>query len=531
MTMQRLVSLITGVLIIAIFLPIALSLWLANRQANDLFEKEMSSYAERVLARTQRVKQQTKTALMEVNRFQGTPCTLAHLREIQKISYIHQYIQNVFYLDKHNSACDLLSNTLSEKVPGTEFTTPAGYTVFLTLRHDLQTDAPMLAVSHGKYMVMIDPDSLIDVLPDPTYPIYAALINTQNHHIIASNHPLDPDIWEHHLQAYQPVMEYDQTVYRQRVLPDVGAILLTWSSVKPLSTSWHRQLMLWLPLGLLISGLASFLILRILRRLQSSHYRVLEAIKAKEITVHYQPVVSLEDGRLVGAEALARWQQADGRWLPPDLFIAVAEQTGVICQLTEHIVRCVFNDLGHWLSQHPEVTISINITAADLSSPTLPDLLRQQIQQWNVAPTQIALELTERDLIAPQTARPVLQAYREMGHKVYIDDFGVGYSSLSYLQELEVDTLKIDKAFVDALEHKVVTGHIIEIAKSLNLSMIAEGIETTHQRDWLRAHGVPAGQGWLYSKALPKKAFIQWALEKGPLESAEVSLTPLHPHS
>ena len=531
MTTQRLVSLITGVLIIAIFLPIALSLWLAHRQANDLFEKEMSSYADRVLARTQRVKQQTRTALEEVNRFQGKPCTLAHLREIQKISYIHQYIQSVFYLEKHNGGCDLLNNTLSEKIPGTEFTTPGGYTVFLTSRHDLQTNAPMLAVSHGKYMALVDPDSMIDVLPDPTYPIYAALINTQSYQIIASNHPLDPDIWEHHLQAYQPVMEYDQTIYRQRMLPDVGAILLTWSSVKPLSTNLHRQLMIWLPLGLLISGLASFLILRILRRLQSSHYRVLAAIKAKEITVHYQPVVSLKDGRLVGAEALARWQQADGRWLPPDLFIAVAEQTGVICQLTEHIVRCVFDDLGHWLSQHPEATLSINITAADLSSLALPTLLRQQIEQWNVVPSQIALELTERDLIAPQTARPVLQAYREMGLKIYIDDFGVGYSSLSYLQELEVDTLKIDKAFVDALEHKVVTGHIIEIAKSLNLSMVAEGIETTRQRDWLYTHGVPVGQGWLYSKALPKKAFIQWALEKDTQENAEVNLPPLRSHS
>ncbi|MFH7826660.1 EAL domain-containing protein [Kluyvera chengduensis] len=531
MTMRRLVSLITGVLIIAIFLPIALSLWLANRQANELFNQEMNSYAERVLARTQRVKVQAKTALEEINRYQGAPCTLGHLRQIQKISYIHQYIQSVFYLENHDAPCELLSNTLSEKIPGTEFTTPAGYTVWLTSRHDLQTDAPMMAVSHGKYMVMVDPDSLIDVLPDPTYPIYAALINAQSHRVIASNHPLDPEIWEHHLQTDQPVIQFNDTLYHQRVLPDVGAILLTWSSMKPLSINWHRQLMLWLPLGLLISGLASYFMVRLLRRLQSSHYRVLAAIKAKEITVHYQPVVSLEDGRLLGAEALARWQQADGRWLPPDLFIAIAEQTGVICQLTEHIVRGVFADLGGWLSQHPEMTVSINITAADLSSPTLPALLRQQIQQWNVAPHQIALELTERDLIAPQTARPVLQAYREMGHKVYIDDFGVGYSSLSYLQELEVDTLKIDKSFVDALEHKVVTGHIIEIAKSLNLSMIAEGIETAHQRDWLYTHGVPAGQGWFYSKALPKKAFIQWAQEKGPLESGDASLTPRRPHS
>ncbi|VDZ83841.1 Uncharacterized membrane protein YjcC [Kluyvera intermedia] len=106
---------------------------------------------------------------------------------------------------------------------------------------------------------------------------------------------------------------------------------------------------------------------------------------------------------------------------------------------------------------------------------------------------------------------PVLQAYRQLGHSIYIDDFGVGYSSLSYLQELEVDTLKIDKSFVDSLACNPVTAHIIEIAKSLNLSMVAEGIETECQRDWLLAHGVQSGQGWLFSQSLPKKAFIAWA--------------------
>ena len=166
--------------------------------------------------------------------------------------------------------------------------------------------------------------------------------------------------------------------------------------------------------------------------------------------------------------------------------------------------------MGRWLAQNPEMYISINIAAADLLSPTLPALINQQVRQWQVATKQIAIELTERNLADPETAVPVLQAYRELGHTVYIDDFGVGYSSLSYLQDLEVDTLKIDKSFVDTLECNHVIGHIIEIAKSLNLSTVAEGVECPHQRDWLVAHGVRSGQGWLFSKPLPKKVFIDW---------------------
>lgn len=511
MTTQRLMSLITGVLIISIFLPIALSLWLADRQANEFFNKEMDSYVERVLARSMRVKQQVRVTLEQVNNFQGAPCSEEHLRLIQKMSYTYQYIKRVFYLEKPGSSCQLLSDSLSTMIPGSAFTTPEGYRVWLTLRQDLQTDDIMLAVSKGKYMTIIDPDSMLDVLPDSAYPIHAALISNYNHRVLTSNHPVDRDIWQKHLHKFQPILKDGDTVYKQRQLPEMGAILLTWSSSRPLTENRYHQLFIWLPVGVLLSLLASYLMLRILRRQQSSHHRLLDAIKAKEICVHYQPVVSLKTGRIVGAEALARWQQPDGRWLRPDLFIAIAEQTGVMNQLTEHIVRCVFDDMGKWLAQHPQKSISINITASDLSSPTLPTLISQRIQHWKLQPKQISLELTERDLIAPQTARPVLQAYREQGHAIYIDDFGVGYSSLSYLQDLDVDTLKIDKAFVDTLGENPVTNHIIEIAKSLDLTMVAEGIETSAQRDWLYEHGVQSGQGWLYSKALPKKEFIRWA--------------------
>ncbi|WP_432700848.1 EAL domain-containing protein [Kluyvera cryocrescens] len=510
MPTQRPVRHITSVLIVSIFLPIAMSLWLAHRQAHELFKQEMDSYTESVLERTRLVKQQARTALAEANGFHGVPCSPEHLQQIQKVSYIHQYIQSIFYLENTDRDCTMLRNSLSEKVPGSEYVTPAGYHVWLTSRHDLNTDDNMVAISRGKYMAMIDPDSLIDVLPHPRYPIYAAIISTRGQRVIASNHPLDPHIWQNTLHTFQPTLEVNGMVYRQQVLPPVGAILLTWAPTAPIDANLIHQLLFWLPVGLVLSGLATFIVLRIVRRLQSSHYRILDAIKEGEFTVHYQPIVELKSGRVIGAEALARWQQPEGRWLPPDIFIDLAEQAGVIRPLTEYIVRSVFNDMGRWLAQHPDLYISINIAAADLHSPTLPVLINQQVKQWQVSTKQIAIELTERNLADPETAIPVLQAYRELGHTVYIDDFGVGYSSLSYLQDLEVDTLKIDKSFIDTLESNQVIGHIIEMAKSLNLSMVAEGIECAHQRDWLVAHGVRSGQGWLFSKPLPKDAFIDW---------------------
>lgn len=170
--------------------------------------------------------------------------------------------------------------------------------------------------------------------------------------------------------------------------------------------------------------------------------------------------------------------------------------------------------MGSWLKSHPEQHISINLEASDLASKTLPTLLSTLLNRSQISPSQIALELTEREFADPKTSAPIVARYRNAGHSIYIDDFGTGYSSLSYLQNLDVDVLKIDKSFVDALEYKNVTPHIIEMAKTLKLKMVAEGIETTRQEQWLRQHGVHYGQGWLYSKPLPATAFILWAEQR-----------------
>lgn len=291
----------------------------------------------------------------------------------------------------------------------------------------------------------------------------------------------------------------------------MGITIVTWASTLPLQKTWHRQALIWLPAGILIGLLTAAFVLRILRRLQSPHHQLQDAIQHRDIKVHYQPIISLKTGKVVGAEALARWQQADGSYLSPEIFVALAHETGLTESLTRLIIESVFEDLGKWLRQHPEQHISINLESADLSSETLPALLSQKVNHWQLKPAQIALELTEREFADPKNSAPFIAKYRQAGHSIYIDDFGTGYSSLSYLQDLDVDILKIDKSFVDALEYNNVTPHIIEIAKALKLEMVAEGIETENQETWLRKHGVQYGQGWLYSKALPKTEFILWA--------------------
>lgn len=521
MTTRHQVSLVTGVLILAIILPVALSIWLATQQAKEQFYSELDNFSVRVLARVQQVADQAREALKEADAHTATTCSPEHLLTMRRIAYTHRYIQEVLWLREGIPQCSSLEeHQVSATFPTPGHLTADGYRTWLTSVSDLGLKHKMTAMGSEHHVVMIDPVSFIDVIPLGHEEIHTLLFGTKRDQIIISSKPLNADVWEKIKHQNAETLTLNSTVYRLHRIPELGLAIVTWSSTLPLQNKLHQQLMLWLPIGLFTSLLASFLLLRLLRRLRSPRNGMLDALNSHAIQVYYQPIISLQSGKIVGAEALARWRQPDGSFLSPDIFIPLAEQTGLITRLTEDIVRKIFADLGNWLRRRPEIHISINLSVDDLRSPKLPLLLQEQLQLWGISAQQIILEITERGFVDPQTTLPVIAGYRQAGHRISIDDFGTGYSSLSYLQKLDVDTLKIDKSFVDTLEYELLTPHIIEMAKALNLATVAEGVETESQRDWLRMHGVQYAQGWLYSKALPKETFILWAENNLKADSA-----------
>ncbi|MCK7451866.1 EAL domain-containing protein [Enterobacter chengduensis] len=512
MKTRHLVSLVTGVLIFSVLVPICLSIWLAHRQAEDDFVDALENYASRVQIRTDKVVAQAKEALDHLQGFQGAPCSPLQLREMRRAAFSWRYVQEVIYIDNLQPLCSSLEQTShAAPFPPPMRMTEDGYSAWLTAQNDLGFHRYMAALGKGHYLVMVDPASLVDVIPFGDIAVDAALVSSKTHLIFASSKNLDPHVRDAIRGTEMTSVEYKGSMYVMKPIPELGFTIVASAALKPLAQTWHRQLLFWLPFGMLISLLAALFVLRILRRIQSPRNRLLDAINSRDFVVHYQPIVALCSGKIVGAEALTRWPQPDGSSLSPDIFVPLAEQTGLISQLTQLVIEKVFEDMGAWLHLHADQHISINLAPPDLTSGTLPPLLSQLLNKWQVHPKQIALELTERGFADPKISAPAIAAFRRSGHPVYIDDFGTGYSSLSYLQDLDVDTLKIDKSFVDALEYKNVTPHIIEMAKSLKLAMVAEGVETEGQLAWLHRHGVQFGQGWYYSKALPKTEFILWA--------------------
>ncbi|MFZ3387407.1 EAL domain-containing protein [Buttiauxella gaviniae] len=520
MTSRKLISLVSGVLILAVLLPILLSIYLAHRNAEHAFHDELVEFADHALLRTDKVIDQAVSAINDINRFNDNTCSPAHAEAMHRVALEYRYVQEVmFQEDEHILCTSLESITHSATLGKPDRQGIHGFNAWYTTPPIPDFQRKMVYIGKKPHLALIDPMSFIDVLPFGNYTLNIAMIGLHNNQLIASNSRYIPETWHEALEQGTDEFQNNDNFYVIRRDNNLGLAMIAWASMEPLTTAWYQQLFIWLPVGLIISLAAGGLLIRILRRLLSPRNRLMDAIKNNEFSVVYQPIVHLQSGEIVGAEALIRWQQQDGSMLNPDVFIPLAEQTGLVTQLTEQVVKRIFLELGDWLSKHPHHHISVNMGVQDARSLHILDITRPYLARYSVNPKQIAFEITERGFSDPIITAPIIAQYRKAGHAIYIDDFGTGYSSLSYLQDLDVDILKIDKSFVDALEYKNVTPHIIEMAKALGILMVAEGIETPSQAAWLRKQGVQYGQGWFFSKALPKNEFIEWVASSSARKS------------
>ncbi len=266
-----------------------------------------------------------------------------------------------------------------------------------------------------------------------------------------------------------------------------------------------------LPSVLMVGAFVFLLTLSVWLKRPSPLAELRAAIRRKELVVHYQPMVNQRTGECVGAEALLRWRQEDQSWIQPDLFIPIAEGSRLVEPMTDLLLNVVAEELGPLLKAKPELHVSLNLYAEDVRTGRVLKELEDTLIAAGVRPRQIWLEVTERSFMDIESARITLKQARDRGYVVAIDDFGTGYSSLQYLQSLPVDVLKVDKSFIGPIGTGAVSSHviyhIIEMGKSLNLTVVAEGVETQAQADYLAGLDVTLVQGWLYAKAMPVREF------------------------
>lgn len=240
-----------------------------------------------------------------------------------------------------------------------------------------------------------------------------------------------------------------------------------------------------------------------------------QALKRNEFELFYQPLVSLKTNKICGVEALIRWNSEVLGQVPPSRFIPIAEASGLIIPISEWVLRTACKANSDWLTVgYPPIPVSVNISSIDFHQKNFKNKIVQILQETNLKPHNLKLELTET--IAMEDADSTIQtllSLKELGLLLVIDDFGTGYSSLSYLKKYPIDQLKIDQSFVRNLENNAedrqIIRAILSLAKTLKLTVVAEGVETIEQVNFLRNEGCDIIQGYYFSKPIPALEFLQ----------------------
>ena len=499
--------------ILAVVAPVLGALYVAQRDALTAEYARVDGYARDVMARSDATAEQADEGITRLLALGAPACADQELVLMREIDLGSSYIQTIGRVRDDAVICSSLGihEPAMELGPATLLTLRK-VLVRTNVRFSFAADATFLVLERDGFAAVIHKALPIDATTEDAS-VSLATFSTPSGTILTSRGHVDPAWLSKPLSG-----SHTHFVDGDRIVSMIGSGRFHAGAVAAVEDATLRQRVRSSALDLLPMGLVAGLVMAglifYLARVQTAMPAMIRAaLRRDELSVQYQPVVELGTGKWIGAEALVRWKRANGEWVRPDVFIPVAEESGLIQQVTERVLSLVGADLGRLAALGLDVQVSINLSSADLQSPATVALLQRTLQEAGVAAQHLHVEATERGFMNTEIARKVLADIRALGVKVAIDDFGTGYSSLSYLGSFELDYLKIDKSFVDTVGSDAATSqvvpHIIEIAKSLNLTMIAEGVETEPQAAFLRERGVQLAQGWLFSRALAFPAFVE----------------------
>ncbi|AYD00205.1 EAL domain-containing protein [Neorhizobium sp. NCHU2750] len=509
---MRVIALGAVLAVVGAIVPLAVMAYASWRIATGTELDALQRAGKRAVARAENTFMEAGWALRYVDASRVEPCSPSHIALMRIATINTDAVSEVGYFDNGRLKCTswgAVTDTVEHS--HVDYITPDGFDVTLRLMPTISIGKPVLGLSLGSHYVLIAPSRFVDVGLTPE--VSLALMNTTGLLIDMRNNA--DIVFAQHRIGGKPSGIEDGRMFAKVEGKGVIAVV-----TEPARMVYHRlktELLLLLPVGLFIAAFIVAIVVLLSKRRLSPRAELELAVQNREFVVHYQPIIELATNICVGAEALVRWKRPDGTLVRPDLFIPLAEETGLIKPITDQVVDAVVRELGSLLVEDRGLHVAVNLSAEDIRTGRILDLLVNKLSGTGIRNEQILLEATERGFIDIEAANRTFARARRVGHTVAIDDFGTGYSSLQYLQGLPMDALKIDKSFIDTIGRGTATSsvtlHIIEMARELGFLSVAEGVETEEQADYLRRHGVNFGQGWLFSKPLEAAAFIAFQKE------------------
>jgi c-di-GMP phosphodiesterase len=493
--------------VFAVAAPILISVELAQREGLANESVLTRSYANDVLRRTDEMAGQMGHGIAQIRNANLPPCSPAEIDLMRRIDISSTYIRALGRIEGNQIVCTSLGTKQPIDVGPPDLITFNGAAERINVRIPI-ADHPLLVFSMHGVAYFLDTSVAVDTPTEGPKIVMAIFVPSAPGYPILGerNKDLRPD-W------LRTIPKGSSTTFRssgyvvsivRSARTDVAVVAAAPESY--VAAHVLRFALIFVPIGLLCAGLLTWAVRRISRIRFSIPSALRSAARRREFFLEYQPIVDLRSRRWVGAEALVRWRRSGGRIVRPENFVPIAEESGIITQITACVAEIVAADLPGLLRIDADFFIAMNLSAPDLLSPQTIDLFRSMMARAKAQPSNLAAEATERGFMSGAGTREIIDALRQMGIAVAIDDFGTGYSSLACLESLGLDELKIDKAFVENIGTDGATSQvvplIIQMAHSLRLSITAEGVETEPQVEFLREREVHRAQGWLFSRPI-----------------------------
>jgi sensor c-di-GMP phosphodiesterase-like protein len=498
--------------IVAIVLPIAGMLYFSWTSAVSVEHARLELFAQQVIKRASITFDETIAALKTLDKLNFNSCSPEHIERMRELTINTKSIEELGYFQNGLLKCTswgLTTTVVKQSVP--DFTTADGVQITVLMQPMVTKSKKMMALQYKSHDVLVNPERFVDIIGDPDMQYALA---TQDGYLLGVANSPDAALIKKIIAHPGNDIDKEHLFASAREEGLIGIVIEPRSQ---LLEKLHAQQRMLLPLGALIAAAMLGIIFWLSRRRLSPLGELTIAVKKQEFIVFYQPIIDLKTGICVGAEALIRWKRPDGSLVSPDFFIPIAEESGLIRDITDQVIKAVVKNLKNLLLDKSKLHIAINLCPDDIKTGRFLPVLQTALANTGIKPQQIWLEITERGFVEKEAAQTTLLRARELGFGIAIDDFGTGYSSLSYLHGFPLDALKIDKSFIDTIGTESatssVTSHIIQMAKTLNLKIVAEGVETAGQVDYLLQHKVEYGQGWFYSKALSAAEFISYCTQ------------------
>lgn len=503
---------------VALLLPIWASLQLSWIQSELNERNEGFAYVRDILRRAEKTADQVSHAVERINSSHLPPCSAQERDLMRDIDLESDYTQAVGRIANDVIVCSSLDNREPIYLDKPGLVTANGVKEYfhVVLTRDKH---PLNVFAKDGVAVITDPDLPLDVsLNDNDISLALLVPSADGQHVLASRgYRIDPR-WVRSLPKGEE-RTYNKDGYMVMAARssryDLAVVVA--SPQERIDRRVRHFALLFVPIGVLC-GVSLIWATMYLARLRSSFdSRLKSAVRRREFYVEYQPVVDLKSRRWTGAEALVRWR-TDDTTVRPDLFIPLAEERHLIHLITQQVISLIAEDLPRILKIDPSFRVAINLSPDDLRMQSTVEMLRSLLALEGVCPGNLEVEATERAFVEDQKISHVLEQIRSLGIQVAIDDFGIGYSSLSRIHSFRFDILKIDKTFVDTIgtegAARGVMLPIIDIARSLDLHIVAEGVEREEQARFLQAYGIERAQGWLFSAPLSVAALSKELRER-----------------